>query len=50
MIHYLTEHFGTATQVEDLAIALHNKTGQLVRPYYKENAAANYKAATTHYE
>ena len=50
MIHYLTEHFGTATQVEDMAIALHNKTGQLVRPYYKENAAANYKAATTYYE
>ena len=34
----------------DLAIALHNTTGQLVRPYYKENAAANYKAATAHYE
>ena len=50
VIDYLAENFGTATQVEDLAIALHNKTGQLARPYYNENAAANYQAATAHYQ
>ena len=50
MIHYLTEHFGTAPQIENLAIALHKQTGRLIRPYHMDNAATNYTAATAHYE
>ena len=50
VINYLAEHFGTALQIEALAIAHHNKTGQLVRPYHKDNAAANYQAANAHHQ
>ena len=50
VINYLAEHFGTASQIEALAIAHHNKTGQLVRPYHKDNAAANYQAANAHHQ
>ena len=28
----------------------YHKTGQLVRPYHKDNAAANYQAATAHHQ
>ena len=30
VINYLAEHFGTASQIEALAIAHRNKTGQLI--------------------